>query len=194
MLLNIVKYLVKMTTAQVKMQMQADVHTHTEQLSWEISLFTHFSCMFAPTKPKYFLWQIFLVSFIFASGISSEFLYNAESEQKRNAPICHYPAQEEEGGNLEEIHNWGLDLNEVSELEAWHVQKLVQHCAARHPSSLLGLLPCAKHKYPLEGSGFYWPGDWIPPTQAQRGVLCRRSSAHLDSWACWPAGSPEMFC
>lgn len=35
----------------------------------------------------------------------------------RNAPMCHYAAQEAEGQDLEEIHNWGLDLNEVSELE-----------------------------------------------------------------------------
>lgn len=40
----------------------------------------------------------------------------------RNAPICHYPAQEAAGQDLEEIHNWGLDLNEVSELEAWRAE------------------------------------------------------------------------
>lgn len=122
MLLNIVKYLVKMTTVQVKMQIQAHVHAHTgEQLSWKISLFTHFSHMFAPRKPKYLLGQIFLVSF-FLFLVS---VVNSCAMQKvcriRNAPMCHCPAQGAEGQGLEEMHDWGLDLNEVSELEERHV-------------------------------------------------------------------------
>lgn len=170
------------------------MHAHTEQLSWKISLLLIAAiCLHLQGQNnscgRYFWLALFL---LLVSAV------NSCTMQKmcriRNAPTWHYPAQEAEGQDLEEIHNWGLDLNEVSELEAWHVQKLVQHCAARHPSSLLGLLPCAKHKYPLEGSCFCCPRDWISPTQAQRGLLCRRSSVHLDSWAFWAAASPEMFC
>lgn len=59
----------------------ARTHRRTTQL--EDLPITHFSQMCTPTKPKYFLWQIFLVSFIFASGISSELLYDAESVQDK---------------------------------------------------------------------------------------------------------------
>lgn len=54
----------------------ARTHRRTTQL--EDLPITHFSHMFAPTKPKCFLWQIFLVSFIFASDISSESVQDKE--------------------------------------------------------------------------------------------------------------------
>lgn len=107
MLLNIVKYLVKMTTVQVKMQMQAHTHTDTgEQLSWKIPLIYSFQPCVCTYKAK-----MLLISVV-----------NSCRKQKvcriRNAPICHHPAQEAAGRDLEEIRSWGLDSNEVSELEA----------------------------------------------------------------------------
>lgn len=74
MLLNIVKYLVKMTTARVKMKMQA--HTHRgEQLSWKLPLIYSFQpcvCIYKAKIPL--VTVLFLVSFIFASDIGNEFL------------------------------------------------------------------------------------------------------------------------
>lgn len=127
MLLNIVKYLVKMTTVQVKMQMQAHMHAHTgEQLSWKISLLL-ISAIYLHLQGqntscgRYFWLALFLLLVSVVNSCTMQKVCRV-----RSAPICHYPAQEAEGQDLEEIHNWGLDLNEVSELGAWHVQKLIQ--------------------------------------------------------------------
>lgn len=76
----------------------------------------------------------------------------------RNAPMCHCPAQGAEGQGLEEMHDWGLDLNEVSELEARRVEMSPALCC-QAPQLSAWAAPCAKHKYPLEGPWFCFPRD-----------------------------------
>lgn len=70
MLMNTVKYLVKMTTVQVKMQMQAHVCAHRgEQLSWKIPLVYSFQPCVCTYKAKILPADLFSVSFIFAFDI-----------------------------------------------------------------------------------------------------------------------------
>lgn len=118
MLLNIAKYLVKMTTVRVKMKMQA--HTHRgEQLSWKLPLIYSFQPRVCIYKAKILLVTVLFWLALLLLLIS---VMNSCKTQKvctiRNAPICHPPAREVAGQDLEEIHSWGLDSEEVSELEA----------------------------------------------------------------------------
>lgn len=113
--------------------------------------------------------------------------YRMQKMSRMSTPICHPLAQEAAGEDMKDTHSWELDSNEVSEFEAQSVQKLVQHCAAKHPHSLLGLLSNAEHKYILEVPHFCFPRDWSCSHMCPQ-LSCGRSSVHLDSWACWATG------
>lgn len=103
---NIVKYLVKMTTVPVKMHVQAHAFSQ-DSSAGRLPLFTHFSLETSPTKPKCFLEQIFF--FFFVSLIFVITAMNSCRTQKiwsgRNVTICHHPAQEAARQDLKEIHS-----------------------------------------------------------------------------------------
>lgn len=103
MLLNIVKYLVKVTTVRVKMQMQARAPAHTgEELSWKIPLIYSLQPCVCTYKAKMLLVADLFWLALFSLVIS---VGNCCRTQKacriRNAPICHHPAQEAAGQDLE---------------------------------------------------------------------------------------------
>lgn len=99
----------------------ASTHTHTHRRTAQLedSSYLLISAMFMHLQAKILpVASLFLVSFIFASDLVVNSCRTQKVCRIRNAPICHHLAQEAAGQDLKEICNWGLDSNEVLELEA----------------------------------------------------------------------------